>query len=61
MSTKKELTGLSRLLKALESREMFIYENKVDVTQREIDRLRPDVQYLESIVSLACDEKPSGT
>jgi hypothetical protein len=60
MSTKKELAGLSQFLKALESREMFIYQSEVDVTQREIDRLRPEIKYLESVLARTDDEKLSG-
>jgi hypothetical protein len=30
---------------------MAIHQNSVDVTQREIDRLKPDIEYLEGVFS----------
>ena len=42
-----ELTVLRRFLSALESRAMTIVEIDKDVTAREVDRLRPEIEYLE--------------
>jgi hypothetical protein len=50
MRPKDELANLTRLLEALESKRMYISENRVDVTEREIEKLKPDIEYLESVL-----------
>ena len=52
MSTEKEFAALRQLLKSLESGEMRIFEDREDVTQREIDLLKPEIKTLETILAL---------
>lgn len=47
MTVDGELASLRHLLEALKSRAMSIIENGRDVTQREIDKLGPDIKFLE--------------
>jgi hypothetical protein len=49
-SPKDELADLRRFLLALQSGATTIHENGADVTKREIDRLKPDIEYLESLL-----------
>ena len=53
----EELARLRELLAALESRAMTIGEHGEDVTQREIDKLKPDIEYLESVLKRVAEEK----
>jgi hypothetical protein len=46
-----ELAGLRRLLDALESGSMRLLLNGRDVTQEEVARLKPDIEYLESVLA----------
>jgi hypothetical protein len=46
-----ELTSLRRLLDALESGSMKILLNGRDVTQEELAKLKPDIEYLESVLT----------
>jgi hypothetical protein len=46
-----ELAGLRRLLDALESGSMKLLLNGRDVTQEEVARLKPDIEYLESVLA----------
>jgi hypothetical protein len=43
-----ELAGLRRLLDALESGSMKLLLNGRDVTQEEVAKLKPDIEYLGS-------------
>jgi hypothetical protein len=54
--TVRELNALRQLLDSLKSGSMAIHQNSVDVTQREIDRLKPDIEYLEGVFSHDQDE-----
>jgi hypothetical protein len=47
---KEELAGLRRFLAAVESKSMTIHENGEDVTQREVEKLKPEIEHLESIL-----------
>ena len=51
MTPVEELAALRRLLEELMSGAMSIRENGNDVTKREIDKLAPDIQYLETILA----------
>ena len=46
-----ELGSLRRLLKALESGSMKLLLNGRDVTQEEVAKLKPDIEYLESVLA----------
>jgi hypothetical protein len=45
------LTSLRRLLDALESGSMKLLLNGRDVTQEEVGKLKPDIEYLESVLA----------
>jgi len=49
-SPQDELAGLKRLLAALKSRSMTIYEGKLDVTPRETWKLENNISFLESVL-----------
>lgn len=49
-SPQDELAGLRRLVAALKSRSMTIYEGKLDVTPRETWKLENNINFLESIL-----------
>lgn len=51
MKPGEELAGLRQLLKALESGSMTMRENGKDVTKREIDKLKPDIAFLEKVLA----------
>ena len=51
MSPTTELAGLRQLLEALESRQLTIRQNHEDVTQREIEKRKPDIAYLEAVLA----------
>jgi hypothetical protein len=46
-----ELASLRRLLDALESGSMKLLLNGRDVTQEEVAKLKPDIEYLESVLA----------
>jgi hypothetical protein len=46
-----ELAGLRHLLDALESGSMKLLLNGRDVTQDEVAKLKPDIEYLESVLA----------
>ena len=46
-----ELASLRRLLDALASGSMKLLLNGRDVTQEEVAKLKPDIEYLESILA----------
>jgi hypothetical protein len=46
-----ELASLRRLLDALESGSMKLLLNGRDVTQEEVAELKPDIEYLESVLA----------
>ena len=46
-----ELASLRRLLDALESRSMKLLLNGRDVTQEEVAKLKPDIEYIESVLA----------
>jgi hypothetical protein len=46
-----ELAGLRHLLDALESGSMKLLLNGRDVTQEEVAKLKPDIEYLESVLA----------
>jgi hypothetical protein len=45
-----ELAGLRRLAAALRSKSLAIYENKQDVTAREVWKLENSIKHLESVL-----------
>jgi hypothetical protein len=47
----EELAALRQLYAALTSGKMRLWESGNDVTQREIERLRPDMAYLETVLA----------
>jgi hypothetical protein len=51
MDLKEELAGLRNLLEMLISGRMTLGENGVDVTAREMEKLKPDIAYLERIIA----------
>lgn len=51
MKPGEELAVLRQFLEALESGSMTIRESGKDVTQREIDKLKPDIAYLEKVLA----------
>jgi len=51
MTLSEALADLRELLTALESKSMTIQENGEDVTEREADRLRSNIEHLESAFS----------
>ena len=46
-----ELASLRRLLDSLENGSMKIFKNGQDVTQEEVAKLKPDVEYLKSVLA----------
>ena len=46
-----ELASLRRVLSALESGSMKLLLNGRDVTQEEVAKLKPDIEYLESVLA----------
>ena len=46
-----ELASLRRLLDALESGSMKLLRNGTDVTKEEVAKLKPDIEYLESVLA----------
>jgi hypothetical protein len=46
-----ELASLRRLLDALETGSMKLLRNNKDVTQEEVAKLKPDIEYLESVLA----------
>jgi hypothetical protein len=46
-----ELASLRHLMDALESGSMKLLLNGRDVTQEEIAKLKPDIEYLESVLA----------
>jgi hypothetical protein len=46
-----ELASLRRLLDALESGSMKLLLNGRDVTKEEVAKLKPDIEYLESVLA----------
>ena len=46
-----ELASLRRLLDALESGSMKLLQNGRDVTQEEVAKLKPDIEYLEVVLA----------
>jgi hypothetical protein len=46
-----ELASVRRLLSALESGSMKLLLNGRDVTQQEVAKLKPDIEYLESVLA----------
>jgi len=48
MTLSEALADLRELLTGLESKSMTIQENGEDVTEREADRLRSNIEHLES-------------
>jgi len=51
MSTRDELKGLEQFLSALDSGEMTIARNGVNVTQSIAEDLRKDIRYLEKVLA----------
>jgi hypothetical protein len=51
MTLSEALADLRELLTALESKSMTIQENGEDVTEHEADRLRANIEHLESAFS----------
>jgi hypothetical protein len=47
MQSENELAPLRRFLQALESCSMKITEGGIDVTKREIAKLKPEIEFLE--------------
>ena len=47
----KELAAVRQLLEALRSGAMSVRENGNNVTKREIDKLAPDIKYLETALA----------
>jgi|GEM_PF-6063327 hypothetical protein len=45
-----ELAGLRRLVAALKSKSLTIYENKQDVTVREAWKLENNIKFLETVL-----------
>jgi len=52
-----ELASLRHLLQALETRSMKLLRNGTDVTQEEVAKLKPDIEYLESVLARILDAK----
>jgi hypothetical protein len=46
-----ELASLRRLLHALETGSMIISQGGKDITQEEVAKLKPDIEYLESVLA----------
>ena len=46
-----ELASLRRLMGALKSGSMKLLLNGRDVTQEEVAKLKPDIEYLESVLA----------
>jgi hypothetical protein len=51
MDAKKELAGILKLLEMLKCGPMRITQNGVDVTESEIEKLKPEIAYLKCIVA----------
>jgi hypothetical protein len=52
-----ELASLRRLLNALETGSMKLLRNGKDATQEEAATLKPDIEYLESVLTRIRDAK----
>jgi len=52
-SPRDELAGLRRLATALRAKNLTIYENRQDVTAREVWKLENDIRFLEAILKRA--------
>jgi len=52
-----ELASLRHLLEALETGSMKLLRNGKDVTQEEVAKLKPDIEYLESVLARIRDAK----
>jgi len=48
---KQERARVLRLLALLKSESMRLGRGKVNFTQREIDTLKPDIEYIESVLA----------
>ncbi len=48
---KEELATLRNLFEMLKSGRMRLGENGMDVTEREIEKLKPDIAYLARIIA----------
>jgi len=46
-----ELSSLRQLLDSLTGGSAMIFQNGADVTQSEIDKLKPDIEYLERLLA----------
>jgi hypothetical protein len=46
-----ELASLRRFLDALETGSMKLLRNNKDITQEEVAKLKPDIEYLESVLA----------
>jgi hypothetical protein len=55
-STTEELASLRQLLSALKSGSMTLRQGGKDVTRREIAKLKPDIEFLESIIARTKDK-----
>ena len=51
MVPRQERARLLRLLALLKSESMRLGRGKMNVTQREIDKLIPDIEYIESVLA----------
>lgn len=51
MNTREELAVLRQLLKALQSGEMTLHQHGKDVTNQEMDKLKPDIAFLEKVLA----------
>jgi hypothetical protein len=51
MDTKEQLATLRGLFEMLQSGTMTLHENGEDVTEREIEKLKPDMAYLERVLA----------
>ena len=52
-SSRDELAGLRRLAAALKSKNLTIYEDRQDVTVREVWKLENDIKFLEAVLKRA--------
>ncbi|WP_156400612.1 hypothetical protein [Caulobacter sp. Root655] len=51
MKPKEELSNLLNFFNALESKRIFLSHNKVDVTDIEFEKLKPDIAYIKSVIA----------
>jgi hypothetical protein len=51
MDTEEQLATLRGLFEMLQSGTMTLHENGEDVTEREIEKLKPDMAYLEHVLA----------